>query len=111
MYTKNRNSIDEQTPAQWDAATRSALANTPSTASKPQFDSVEHPKHYNQDDGIQCIDAIRAQLTREEFIGYLRGTIAKYNWRIMHKHPDPIQDASKIRWFSHYLEQYLANNA
>ena len=108
MYTK-RNSIDESTPAEWNVASKKVLANN--STNKQSFDPVENPKHYNQDDGIQCIDAIRAQLTHEEFIGYLRGTIAKYNWRIMHKHPDPTQDASKIRWFSDYLEQYLIKNA
>lgn len=103
MYTKKTNSIDSATAAEWNAASRKAMTGKDTTT----FDAVERPKHYAQDNGVECIDAIKAQLTHEEFIGYMRGTIAKYNWRIMHKHPDPVQDASKIRWFSHYLEQYL----
>ena len=43
-------------------------------------DMVNNPDHYNQGD-IECIDAIRAMLTDEEFIGYLRGNSLKYRWR------------------------------
>ena len=35
-------------------------------------DLVNSPEHYNQG-SIECIDSIEAMLTREEFIGYLRG--------------------------------------
>jgi hypothetical protein len=98
MYPTKNGSIDDASASDWNAA------NKPTTKT---FNQVERPEHYNQDDGIECIDAIKAQLTHDEFIGYIRGTIAKYNWRMMNKHPNPIQDASKIRWFSAYLEQYL----
>jgi len=91
MFPTKNGSIDDASASDWNAA------NKPTTQTE----------HYNQDEGIECIDAIKAQLTHDEFIGYIRGTIAKYNWRMMHKHPNPIQDASKIRWFSAYLEQYL----
>ena len=110
MFTKQRDSIDEATPQEWDAARRAALAPDQPTTSKPT-DPVERPAHYTQDDTMQCIDAIRAQLSHEEFIGYLRGTIGKYNWRIMKKHPEPLQDAQKIRWFADYLEKYLLERA
>ena len=30
---------------------------------------------------IECIEAIEAQLTREEYRGYLKGCAAKYVWR------------------------------
>jgi hypothetical protein len=49
-----------------------------------QPDLVNHPPHYN-DGSIECIDAIEAQLTPEEWRGYLKGSIAKYNWRERHK--------------------------
>ena len=35
-------------------------------------DLINNPAHYNQG-GIECIDAIRAALSEEEFCGYLRG--------------------------------------
>ena len=37
-------------------------------------DLINNPAHYNQGD-IECIDAIRAALSEEEFCGYLRGNI------------------------------------
>ena len=49
-----------------------------------QPDLVNHPSHYT-DGGIECIEAIEAQLTAEEYRGYLKGNIAKYVWRERHK--------------------------
>ena len=40
-----------------------------------------HPTHYQTEDGIECIDAIRAMLGSEGFIAYCRGNIMRYNWR------------------------------
>ena len=56
------------------------------TPSRPELqpDLVNHPSHYT-DGSIECIDAIEAQLTPEEWRGYLKGSIAKYNWRERHK--------------------------
>ncbi len=104
MYPTKKGSIDDASAADWNAASK------PTTKTKT-FNQVERPEHYNQDDSIECIDAIQAQLSHEEFIGYIRGTIAKYNWRMMQKHPDPTVDVGKIRWFISYLEQYLIKNA
>ena len=43
-------------------------------------DNVERPAHYRQGD-VECIDAIKAALTPEEYRGYLKGNIIKYTWR------------------------------
>ena len=40
--------------------------------------------HYRQGE-IECIDAIRAALTDEEWRGYCKGNILKYTWREKHK--------------------------
>ena len=45
-----------------------------------QGDVVNHPSHYT-DGGIECIEAIEASLTPEEYRGYLKGNIQKYLWR------------------------------
>jgi hypothetical protein len=64
-------------------------------------DPVNRPAHYNQGD-VECIDAIRAQLSDEEWRGYLRGQVAKYNWRLGRK--DALeQDARKLRWYASWL--------
>lgn len=47
-------------------------------------DLVNSPPHYRQGD-IECIDAIRAALTEEEFRGYCKGNALKYIWRERHK--------------------------
>ena len=43
-------------------------------------DPVEHPSHYCKG-GIECIDAIRASMSREAFAGYCKGNLMKYVWR------------------------------
>ena len=43
-------------------------------------DPVNEPEHYRQG-MIECIEAIEAQMTEEEFRGYLKGNVAKYVWR------------------------------
>jgi len=45
---------------------------------------IEHPSHYTQG-GIECIEAIRASMTKEAFLGYLKGNIQKYLWRYENK--------------------------
>ena len=60
------------------------------------FDAVQKPKHYGQGE-IECIDYIKDFLTREEFIGYLRGNIAKYMHRWRYK--NGVQDLEKAQWY------------
>ena len=45
-----------------------------------EIDMVNNPPHYNKH-GIECIQAIRAALTDEEFKGYCKGNVLKYTWR------------------------------
>lgn len=45
-----------------------------------QPDAVNHPAHYCRG-GIECIDAIRASMSREAFAGYCKGNCLKYLWR------------------------------
>lgn len=65
-------------------------------AATPAPDMVNHPPHY-QTDGIECIDAIRAQLTPEEFRGYCKGNVAKYVWRERQKGGD--ESLNKAKWY------------
>lgn len=44
-------------------------------------DMVNHPAHYTSGT-MECIEAIEAQLTREQFVGFLKGQVAKYLWRL-----------------------------
>lgn len=65
------------------------------------FDPVARPRHYTEQE-IECIDAIRAQLSEDEWRGFLRGQVAKYNWRLGRKDA-PAQDAGKMMWYASWL--------
>jgi hypothetical protein len=64
------------------------------------FDPVEKPMHYAAGN-VECIDAIEAQLTPEEFRGYLKGNIAKYMWRERKKGGK--ESLKKARWYLNKL--------
>jgi hypothetical protein len=66
-------------------------------------DPVNSPEHYRQG-GIECIDAIEAALTPEEFRGYCKGNALKYIWRERSK-GRPVEDLQKSVW---YLERVIA---
>jgi len=59
-------------------------------------DAVDHPNHYN-DGSIECIDAIQAALTEEEFIGFCKGNALKYIWREQWK--NGMEDLQKAAWY------------
>ena len=63
-------------------------------------DEVNHPDHYTVG-SIECIEAIEAQLTEEEFRGYLKGNVAKYLWRERHK--GGYQSLKKADWYLKHL--------
>jgi len=63
-------------------------------------DSVNFPAHYQSTNGVECIEAIKAAMTTEEFFGYLRGNCIKYIWRYRQKNSsDPSEDLRKARWY------------
>ena len=66
-------------------------------------DHVNHPPHYTANGAIECIDAIEAALTPEEFRGFCKGNVLKYLWRMNHK--GGAQDLKKALW---YLQRLLA---
>ena len=70
-------------------------------------DLVNSPPHYNKG-AIECIDAIEAMLTHEEYIGYLRGNSLKYRWRFRYK--NGIQDLEKAEWYEQRLMETLKEN-
>lgn len=85
-----RDSIDDATEKEW------------SEVGKKLLDEVNKPEHYNTG-SVECIEAIQATLSGEEFKGYCRGNSVKYLWRCMYKGKSK-QDLEKARW---YLERLL----
>lgn len=67
-------------------------------------DSVNSPPHYKQGD-IECIDAIQAALTEDEFRGYCKGNALKYIWRERHKGGE---ESLRKGWW--YLSRWLGIN-
>ena len=59
-------------------------------------DNVNHPDHYTSGD-IECIDAIKAALGSELFLGYLWGNAIKYLWRWPRKNLD--EDLEKMKFY------------
>jgi len=78
--------LDDVTPAEWSASARRALA----------IDNVNRPAHYTQG-SVECIDAIRAALTPEEFAGFCKGNAIKYVWRERHK--GGAESLAKAGWY------------
>ena len=70
-------------------------------------DNVNRPAHYRAGD-IECIDAIRAALTPEEFRGYLKGNVIKYTWRERLK--GGIESMQKARWYINKLLEVFGDS-
>ena len=64
---------------------------------KPEVTSPN--AHYRQGE-IECIDAIRAALTDEEWRGFCKGNVLKYVWREKHKGGDDtlVKAQDYLRW-------------
>lgn len=69
------------------------------------MDNVNHPKHYNVG-GIEAIDIIESRLTREEFIGYIKGCKMKYDLRYPFKGKLE-EDLAKSEWYKNKLISIL----
>jgi len=74
--------------------------NTPKGITKKNtlsgIEAVNHPPHYTQG-GIECIEAIKAAMTPEEFSGYCKAVAIKYIWR--EKHKGGAEDIKKAIWY------------
>lgn len=61
-----------------------------------ETDNVNNPSHYGTGN-IECIDYIKDFLTNEEYVGYLRGNVAKYLHRFRYKNGS--EDLKKAEWY------------
>lgn len=106
-------SIDDATPEEWNEVNMNSQQKK--DEDKPfiaklwnsQLDEVNHPTHYNNGK-VECIEAIEAASTKEEFEGYLRGNVLKYVWRFRYK--DNIKDLRKARWYLDKLIEQVNDN-
>ena len=87
-------------PVPW-AVAKEELAPGTTESVEISVDNVNHPSHY-MEGGIECIEAIEASLTTEEYRGFLKGNIQKYVWRERQK--GGVESLQKAQW---YLERLI----
>ena len=64
------------------------------------MDRVNKPKHYTSGN-IECIEAMKASMSHEQFKGFLRGNVFKYLWRFEMKNHH--EDLEKSSWYLNRL--------
>jgi Protein of unknwon function (DUF3310) len=62
-----------------------------------KHDAVNNPSHYASG-SVECIEAIKASMSHEAFLGYLKGNVQKYIWRY-EKKSNPVEDLKKAQWY------------
>lgn len=87
---------------EWFSSSRFKVVGEP----EEKEDVVNNPNHYKGNKGIETIDFIENVLTREEFIGYLRGNVIKYQSRANLKGRKE-EDLKKAKWYSNKLVEVL----
>ena len=70
-------------------------------------DNVNHPKHYLKG-GLECIQVIEAQLTPQQYEGYLYGNVLKYMWRWLDK--NGLEDLRKAAHYLMWLQEEVKKN-
>lgn len=71
-------------------------------------DMVSHPPYYQGrgEKQIECIEALEACSTPEEFRGFLKLTVLKYLWRCNDK-DNLEQDLAKANWYLNRLLEFI----
>lgn len=62
-------------------------------------DKINKPSHYQGE--IECIEAIKASMSKKQFKGYLKGNIMKYLWRYDRK--NGLEDLQKAEVYLGWL--------
>lgn len=70
------------------------------------MDIVNSPAHYQGE--VECIDAIKSSMSKQQYIGYLKGNIIKYIWRFERK--NGLEDLQKSEWYIQRLIKEINNN-
>ena len=94
-------SINNATPAEWDKASRDSSLRDEESILPDHYDPV-NPPHYKSE-GVECIDYIKQQLSRDAYVGYLEGNVIKYIHR--HKYKNGLEDLRKAQWYLEKLAQ------
>ncbi len=68
-------------------------------------DAINSPNHYAQGE-LEVIDILEDKLTPDEFMGFLKGNVTKYNFRETYKNQD--EDIAKAEWYQLKLKEFVA---
>jgi len=100
-------SIDDATPADWDALRQKhpALIKKYEDFVTKNEDVVNSPQHYNYGK-IECIEAIEESMSSVAFKGYLKGNCLKYLWRYDYKGKQ-VEDLQKAGWYLNKLTKMV----
>jgi hypothetical protein len=79
----------------------------PEPEPEPEPDFINNSPHY---DGLACLRAIEVALGREQYIGFLRGQVIKYNWRFGRKGDDGEQ-AEKAKFYQDEIVRVVNKEA
>lgn len=93
---------------QWQVARPDFVPFVSLEDAQPAPDMVNHPPHYQSDNGIECIDAIRAALGRDGFVSYCTGNAIKYLWR---DKTDRVEDLRKAAWYLNRAIEEVSGDA
>lgn len=69
------------------------------------FDVVEKASHYNTNPEFEVIKVLKAWLTKDEFIGFCKGNVIKYNARARHKGKES-EDYKKAEYYQKQINEY-----
>lgn len=73
-------------------------------------EAVSHPAHYGgEDNPYEVIKVLRAWLTADEFIGFLKGNSLKYLAR--HRAKGGAEDLRKSEWYQAELNKFVAETS
>lgn len=67
--------------------------------------SVDKEPHYNEAPEFEVIKVLKAWLTKEEFIGFCKGNVFKYNARAKHKGKES-EDYMKAEYYQRQINEY-----
>lgn len=101
IWQREKESLNDKVASAEEFRKESIIDNLPEF----KHNVVNHPKHYTSGD-IECIDAIKASMSKEAFAGFLKGNIIKYMWRYEHK--NGTEDLKKAQWYQNKLIELLS---
>jgi hypothetical protein len=110
LKAKKKKAVVVKVPAVYAKITEMLQRPDTIPAVKPlAVNMVDHPPHYMVG-GIETIKFIEAKLTKEEFVGYLKGNVLKYGSRIGNKGA-AVLDAGKLAWYANKLQSVLSSSS